>query len=150
MYLLDTYRINKAIAVLLSSQDAASDETTQAVETLKRLGPSAIPKLIEAIGKAHNPRTLVALLVPLVQNATLPFLGDGLASSNPRVVTGVVDVLTQASTYDSNQLLDFWLLSRDRQSSEQFARLNRRYDEMQAECALVPLTRSDTSQEEAL
>ena len=42
------------------------------------------------------------------------------------------------------------LLSRDRQSSEQFAGLNRRYDEKQAECALVPLTISDTSQEEAL
>ena len=42
------------------------------------------------------------------------------------------------------------LLSRDRQSSEQFAGLNRRYDEMQAEFALVPLTISDTSQEEAL
>ena len=42
------------------------------------------------------------------------------------------------------------LLSRDRQSSEQFAGLNRRDDEMQAEFALVPLTISDTSQEEAL
>jgi len=47
-------------------------------------------------------------------------------------------------------LMDFRLLSRDRQSSEQFAGLNHRYDEMQAECALVPLTISDTSQEEAL
>ena len=43
-----------------------------------------------------------------------------------------------------------WHLSRDRQSSEQFVGLNRRYDEMQAECALVPLTISDTSQEEVL
>ena len=42
------------------------------------------------------------------------------------------------------------LLSRDRQSSEQFAGLNRRYDEMQAEFALVSLTISETSQEEAL
>jgi len=44
----------------------------------------------------------------------------------------------------------FWLLSRDSQSSEQFAGLNRRYDEMQAEFALVSLTISETSQEEAL
>jgi hypothetical protein len=44
----------------------------------------------------------------------------------------------------------FGLLSRDRQSSAQFAGLNRRYDERQAEFALVPLTISDTSQEEAL
>ena len=42
------------------------------------------------------------------------------------------------------------LLSRDSQSSEQFAGLNRRYDEMQAEFALVPLPISDTSQEEVL
>jgi hypothetical protein len=45
---------------------------------------------------------------------------------------------------------DDWLLSRDCQSSEQFAGLNRRYDEMQAEFALVPLTISETSQEEEL
>ena len=44
----------------------------------------------------------------------------------------------------------FRLLSRDCQSSEQFAGLNRRYDEMQAEFALVPLTISETSQEEEL
>src|SRR2546425_1271709 len=44
----------------------------------------------------------------------------------------------------------FRLFSRDCQSSEQFAGLNRRYDEMQAEFALVPLTISETSQEEAL
>jgi hypothetical protein len=45
---------------------------------------------------------------------------------------------------------NFRLLSRDCQSSEQFAGLNRRYDEMQAEFALVPLTISETSQEEEL
>jgi len=44
MGLLDTYRINKAIDVLLTSQDAASAETMQAMATLKRLGQSAIPK----------------------------------------------------------------------------------------------------------
>src|SRR5262249_42642404 len=45
---------------------------------------------------------------------------------------------------------NYRLLSRDRQSSEQFAGLTRRYDEMQAECTLVPFAIADTSQEEAL
>ncbi|HSX81719.1 MAG TPA: HEAT repeat domain-containing protein, partial [Candidatus Saccharimonadia bacterium] len=108
MGLLDTYRINKAIAVLLTSQDAASAETMQAVATLKRLGQSAIPKLIEALGKVRTPHTVVASLTTLVQNATLPLFGDGLASSNPRVVAGVVAVLTQATIYDPNRLLDFF------------------------------------------
>jgi eukaryotic-like serine/threonine-protein kinase len=107
MGLLDTYRINKALAVLLMSQDAASAETIQAVTTLKRLGQSAIPKLIEALGKARTPHTIVALLTTLVHNTTLPLFGDGLASSNPRAVAGVVEVLTQATTYDPNRLLDF-------------------------------------------
>ena len=108
MGLLDTYRINKALAVLLTSQDAASAETMQAVATLKRLGQSAIPKLIEALGKVRTPHTVVAPLMTLVKNATLPLFGDGLASSNPRVVAGVVEVLTQATTYDPNRLLDFF------------------------------------------
>ena len=107
MGLLDTYRINKAIAVLLTSQDAASAETMQAVATLKRLGQSAIPKLIEALGKVRTPHTMMAPLTTLVHNTTLPLFGDGLASSNPRVVAGVVEVLTQATTYDPHRLLDF-------------------------------------------
>lgn len=108
MGLLDTYRINKAITLLLTSQDAASAETQQAVAILKRLGQSTIPKLIESLGKAHNSHTLVALLLPMVQNATLPLFADGLASSNPRVVAGVVEVLSQATTYDAHRLLDFF------------------------------------------
>jgi hypothetical protein len=74
MGLLDTYRINKALAVLLTSQDAASAETMQAVATLKRLGQSAIPKLIEALGKARTPHTIVALLTTLVHKGVIaPF-----------------------------------------------------------------------------
>src|SRR5215831_12372798 len=108
MSLLDTYRINKAITVLLTSQDAVSAEALQAVATLKRLGPSTIPRLIAALGQVQNPRTMVELLVSLVQNATLPLFVDGLASTNQRVVAGVMNVLTQATTYDPNRLLDFF------------------------------------------
>jgi len=86
MGLLDTYRINKAIAVLLTSQDAASAETMQAVATLKRLGQSALPKLIEALGKVHTPHAVVASLTTLVQNATLPLFGDGLAWTSPSTI----------------------------------------------------------------
>src|SRR5262245_4037769 len=108
MGLLDTDRINKAIGVLLTSQDGASAETLQAVATLNRFGKAALPKLVEALGKVRNPQTLMALLTPLVQNATLPLFADGLASSNPRIVAGVVETLTQATTYDPNRLLDFF------------------------------------------
>lgn len=108
MGLLDRYRINRAIAVLLASRDAASAETTQAVATLKRFGKSAIPKLIDALSKTHTTQPLVTLLVPLVHNTTLPLFAEGLASTNARVSAGIVDVLTQATTYDPNRLLEFF------------------------------------------
>ncbi|MGE3536098.1 MAG: HEAT repeat domain-containing protein [Candidatus Tectimicrobiota bacterium] len=108
MGLLDTYRINKAVTVLLGSQDAASAETMQAVATLKRLGPAAIPKLIEALGRVHNAQAVVPLLATMVQNTTLPLFGNGLASSNARIIAGVSEALLQATSYDPNRLLDFF------------------------------------------
>src|SRR5574341_1768959 len=108
MRLLDTYRINRAVAVLLASQDPASAERMAAMATLKRFGKAAIPKLIAAFDKVRQPQPLVALLTPLAQNATLALFGDALASPNPRVVAGVMEVLAQATTYDANRLLDFF------------------------------------------
>ncbi len=68
MDFLDNYRINKAIAMLLAAPDGTSPEAIQAVSTLKRMGQAAIPKLIEALGKAHHPR-VVAYLFDLLQDA---------------------------------------------------------------------------------
>src|SRR5688572_27458794 len=107
MRFLDNYRINKAIATLLAAPNGTSPEAVQAVSTLKRFGKMAIPKLIEGLGKAHYPRVLLTVLESYVQDATLPFFGEGLASANTRVVSWVVELLMQAQTYDPNYLLDF-------------------------------------------
>ena len=93
MGFLDSYRINKAIATLLDTPDGTSPEAVQAVSTLKRFGKTAIPRLIEALDKAHHPRVLRAILEPYVQNATLPLFGEGLASAHTRIVAGVVELL---------------------------------------------------------
>jgi serine/threonine-protein kinase len=108
MSFLDTYRLNKALTVLQTSQDMSSAETMQAVTTLKRLGSAAIPKLMETLAKVQNAPSIVALLASFVDSTSLHLFGDGLASANPRVVAGVVDALLQANTYDPNQLLSFY------------------------------------------
>jgi len=93
MGLFDTYRINKAIAILLTSHDAARTETIQAVTMLKRFGNSAIPKLIEALGKGQNPYTVVALLATLVLVAAGALAGllPALAAARVRPVVAMRD-----------------------------------------------------------
>lgn len=106
MGLLDTYRISKIITSLLAIQDPTSAEALQAIEALKRFGKAAIPKLIDALGRAPQPQVLLGLLSTLLQDATFPLYGDGLASSNGRVVSGVVEVLAQSTTYNPTRLLE--------------------------------------------
>lgn len=108
MGFLDSYRLNKAITRLLAAPSVTSPEAVQAVSTLKRFGKVALPKLIEGLGKAQHPRVLLTVLESYVQNATLPFFAEGLASANTRVVAWVVELLGQSQTYDPNHLLDFW------------------------------------------
>ena len=66
------------------------------------------------------------------------------------VFDSVEEQLVNEPTAETRNRKEMRLLSRDRHSSEQFAGLNRRYDEMQAEFACVSLATSETSQEEAL
>ena len=107
MGLLDTYRINKAVAGLLTSQDATSAETMRPWQH-SSASESPLFRSLSSLGKVRTPHTIVASLTTFVHNATLPLFGDGLASANPRVVAGVVEVLTQATAYYSNRLLDFF------------------------------------------
>jgi HEAT repeat protein/tRNA A-37 threonylcarbamoyl transferase component Bud32 len=106
MSMLDNYKIKKSINTLLSLQNAAGPEMTQAVARLRQIGRPAIPKLIEALGMARNRERIVALLVTFLENETLPMFVAALGTSSPsRVVAGVVDVLSRGDKYDPNRLL---------------------------------------------
>ena len=81
---------------------------------------------------------------------TLTGLGKWWGRKPLILVRAVILGLLFPASDDPKKDREIWLLSRDSQSSEQFAGLNRRYDEMQAEFACVSLATSETSQEEAL
>jgi serine/threonine-protein kinase len=98
--------MNKAMAVLVDARNPASPETVRAVQQLKKIGTPTIPKLLEAFGTARSPEILVTLLIPLVQNATVPLFSQALASSNARIVAGAVEVLRQGRTYNPHLLLE--------------------------------------------
>lgn len=108
MSFLNTYKIKKAINVLQAPQEVGSAETMQAVTTLKRLDRVAIPKMIAALGQAQTPQGLIGLLASCIHSETLALFADGLGHANPRIVAGVAEALSQATSYDPNHLLGWY------------------------------------------
>ena len=107
MAFLGAYRTNRAIHTLLAAQSTTTPDAVQAMKVLQDCGTSAIPKLIAACASTRTPEPLVKLLRTFVENETLPFFRQGLASTNARVVAAVVDVLAHSHAYDPNLLLPF-------------------------------------------
>jgi serine/threonine-protein kinase len=105
MGIFDAYRMKKAIETLLSLQNPAAPEGAQAVARLKQIGRPAIPKLLEAIEEARTREPLVGLLVPYVDNETLPQFLNILNNASSRTVAGVLEILTRTEKYDPNRLL---------------------------------------------
>jgi HEAT repeat protein/tRNA A-37 threonylcarbamoyl transferase component Bud32 len=106
MGLFDNYRIKKAIDTLFSTQNSASPEVAQAAQKLKHIGPSAFPKLIEALGAGRNYETIVSVLAAMIQNDTLPMYIDALTNApSQRVEVGILEALARGDKYDPNKLL---------------------------------------------
>jgi len=106
MGVLDSYKVNRAIHLLLSAPDASEPERRQALMTLKQLSGRAVPRLVEALADPESPAGVPDLLLALLDNDTLPLVSAGLSSSNARVASRVADVLCRGGNYDPNRLLD--------------------------------------------
>lgn len=82
MGVLDSYRVNRAIQVLLFTQDPPEPERRQALATLKELAGRAVPRLIDVLADPQAPQATSDLLVMLLDNATLPHFLVGLSGPN--------------------------------------------------------------------
>ena len=105
MGFLDGYKIKKALAVLLASQNPASPQTVQALSRLKEIGRPALAKFVEALGNARHPESLAELLAAFLDNETFAFFMSHLTHSNAQVATGVARVFVKSTKYDPNRLL---------------------------------------------
>jgi len=108
MGVLDSHKVNRAIRVLLSGQDVPDAEQQQALATLKQFSSHAVPKLIAALAESRTPAKITDLLVPLLNNGTLPLFLVGLFSPDPRIASRIMEVLHGGHDYDPNQLLDLF------------------------------------------
>ncbi len=105
MGFLDGYKIKKALAVLLASQNPASPQTVQALSRLKEIGRPALAKFVEALGNARHPESIAELLAAFLDNETFAFFMSHLTHPNAQVATGVARVFVKSTKYDPNRLL---------------------------------------------
>lgn len=106
MGFLDTYKTNKAVASIQSALSTSSPEAVRAVSKIKKIGPSAIPLLIEKIPENINLDIIENLLLGFISNQTLPYYLEGLDNQHHVTSNVISGLLSKSSHYDPNKLLD--------------------------------------------
>jgi HEAT repeat protein/tRNA A-37 threonylcarbamoyl transferase component Bud32 len=76
------------------------------LDKLTRLGPSAIPRVIDALANAdkHETAGFVAVLTALLDNRTFATVAAGLTEGNQRTVAGVAAALCNSRNFAANLL----------------------------------------------
>jgi serine/threonine-protein kinase len=105
MGFLDGYKIKKALAVLLASQNPASPQTVQAISRLKEIGRPALAKFVDVLGNARHPEIIEELLAAFLDNETFAFFMSHLTHPNTQVATSIARVFIKSTKYDPNRLL---------------------------------------------
>jgi serine/threonine-protein kinase len=106
--LLDKFRVKKWLTVLLATLDTSSPAQRQALVKLTQIGQPAIPHLLPALGSTPTPTILVEFLTTRVNQASLPYFIQGLTDGNPRVVAGIVTILSHSRGYNPHRLLELF------------------------------------------
>lgn len=109
MQLINSYKASRAIATIIAEQSITSSEGKQALLSLKKIGESAIPKIIEALADEEKSAILEQLLLAFLNNKTLPYYLDALTSQNHNIVRQITKILRKSDTYNANELLPLFL-----------------------------------------
>jgi HEAT repeat protein/tRNA A-37 threonylcarbamoyl transferase component Bud32 len=106
-------RAERLIADIRGVGDPMHPDAQKAFQKLAKLGPGAIPKIVEALAVADKRETAayVEILAQLVDNKTFPIVAQGLCDDNPRTVAAIGFALTTSRNYSPALLIE--LLNRD-------------------------------------
>ncbi|MDX1562709.1 MAG: HEAT repeat domain-containing protein, partial [Gammaproteobacteria bacterium] len=110
------FQADRLISQISEEPDPSSPAAKKAFAKLAKLGPSAVPKILEALGSADKKQTVeyVDLLSKLVNDKTLMVVARGLADQDPRTVAGTAWALSSSKSFNINRLAE--LLSEDEYS----------------------------------
>jgi serine/threonine-protein kinase len=106
-------KAERLIAEIRSVGDPLHPDAQKAFQKLAKIGPSAIPKILDATAVADKKETAayVDILAQLVDNKSFPLLAQGLVDANPRTLAAVAWALTTSNNYSASLLID--LLARE-------------------------------------
>ncbi|HET9447648.1 MAG TPA: HEAT repeat domain-containing protein, partial [Steroidobacteraceae bacterium] len=106
-------KAERLIADIRGIGDPAHPEAQKAFQKLARIGPGAIPKILDALAVADKKEaaSYVEILTQLVDNKTFPILVQGLTDGSPRTIAAVSWALTASHNYSPALLID--LLARE-------------------------------------
>ena len=91
-------RAERLIADIKAVGDADDPAARRSFDKLVKLGPPAIPRIIDALANAdkHETAGFVGVLASLLDNKTLPTVVAGLNDGNQRTVAAITWALSSA------------------------------------------------------
>ena len=116
MNLFTSFQAERLISQIRGRPDTSSPEAKKVFQKLAKLGPGAIPKILEAVASTDRNQTtsFTELLTNLCNDKTMPIVARGLMSDEPKTVKVAAAALTKSTRYNVNQLLN--LLGEDQYS----------------------------------
>jgi serine/threonine-protein kinase len=99
-------RAERLIAEIKATSDGTERDNRKTLDRLSKLGPAAIPRIIDALANADKQETaaFVSVLTAMLDNKTFPAVAEGLKDGNQRTVAAIVWALGSSKNY-SPQLL---------------------------------------------
>jgi HEAT repeat protein/tRNA A-37 threonylcarbamoyl transferase component Bud32 len=106
-------RAERLIAEIRGIGDPLHPDSQKALQKLAKIGPGAIPKILDALAVADRKETAsyVDILTQLIDNKSFPILAQGLVEGSPRTISAIGQALTASRNYAANQLIE--LLGRE-------------------------------------
>ena len=106
MSLFSNLRADRLIAEIKGAGDTGETDTRKALDKLTKLGPSAIPRIIDALANADKQETtgFVSALSSMLDARTFPVIAEGLKDGNQRTVAAVVWAMSSAKNYPASML----------------------------------------------
>jgi serine/threonine-protein kinase len=108
MNFLASFQAERLIAQIRTHGDASSADARKAFQKLAKLGPGAIPKVLDAFATSDKIAThsFTELLAGFCNDKTLPIVARGLASDDSKIVKATTAALMQSTRYNVNQLVN--------------------------------------------
>jgi len=107
MALLSGFKTDRLIADIVGAGDTNSPGAQKAASKLKTMGPSAVPRVIDALANSTKQQTIlfVEVLAELASPKSLKHFVEGLSDGNQRVVSGTAWALSSTRNLNPNDLI---------------------------------------------